>query len=68
MAASFANSDLKGSVDRTVDWDGRNHLSAGFTVGIENEDGVSAHGRIEVYRESAESRALMGSVEVKWRF
>ena len=68
MTASFVNSDLKGSFDRTVDWDSRNRLRAGLTVGIENESGMSVRGRIEGCRESADTRALAGSVEVQWRF
>ena len=68
MTASFVNSDLKGAFNRTVDWDSRNRLRAGFTIGIENESGMSVRGRIEGCRESADTRALAGSVEVQWRF
>lgn len=68
FTAGFVNPDFKGSFERTIDWDSRNRLRAGFALGVENANGVSVHGRIEGYRESADSHALMGSVEVRWRF
>ena len=63
----FGLEPVLGSFNRTVDWDSRNRLRAGLTVGIENRSGISVRERIEGCRESADTCALAGSVEVQWR-
>ena len=68
FTASFAHPDFKGSFDRTVQWDSRNRLRGGLTLGIESENGFSVNARLEGYRESADTKSLIGGIEAKWRF
>ena len=68
MKAAFRASDLKGSFDRTVQWDSKNRFRAGLKLGIENREGLSFNARVDGQWESSDTHAVAGGVEATWRF
>ena len=68
MRAAFRTSDLKGSFDRTVQWDSKNRFRAGLKLGIENRDGLSFNARVDGQWESKDTHAIAGGIEATWRF
>ena len=68
MKASFVHPDLKGSFDRTVEWDSKNRVQAGVKLGIESQKGLSISARINADWLSSDTHSLAGGIQAQWKF